>query len=86
MGITSGRTIKPPRRAESSKPTTRLVRKRPRCKPCMAREPDYISTEEIDARPDIIPVAKGTRALRAGCTEGPDRSDSRCGMPGFRRR
>lgn len=42
MGITSGRTIKP-RRAESSKPTTRLVRKRPRCTPCTAREPDYIS-------------------------------------------
>lgn len=50
MGITSGRTIKP-RRAESSKPTARLVRKRPRCTPCTAREPDYISTEEIDARP-----------------------------------
>lgn len=66
MGITSGRTIKP-RRAESSKPKARLVRKRPRCTPCTAREPDYISTEEIDARPDIIPDAKGTPALRAGC-------------------
>lgn len=59
MGITSGRTIKP-RRAESSKPTTRgsfvsaLVARHAR----QAREPDYISTEEIDARPDIIPVCE----------------------------
>ncbi|KYQ47945.1 hypothetical protein ALC60_12904 [Trachymyrmex zeteki] len=30
--------------------------------------------EEIDARPDIIPVAKVTPPLR----EGSDRSDSRC--------
>ncbi|KYN27026.1 hypothetical protein ALC57_03368 [Trachymyrmex cornetzi] len=32
--------------------------------------------EEIDARPDIIPVAKVTPPL----CEGSDRSDSRCGL------
>lgn len=75
MGITSGRTIKPPMRGKfkaDSAALSALVARYAR-----RENPVYISMEEIDARPDIIPVAKVTPPLR----EGSDRSDSRCSMP-----